>query len=37
MGKLIRDADRCAEQMPFTNSKAGAKLTCKDCFSETVK
>lgn len=36
MGKLIRDTDRCAEQMPFIRPKAGAGLIFKDCFSGIV-
>lgn len=36
MGKLIRDTDKCAQQMPFINSKAGARLIFKYCFSEIV-
>lgn len=36
MRKLIRDSDRCAEQMPFIKPKAGARLISKDRFSEIV-
>lgn len=36
MEKLIRDTDRCAEQVPFINSETSAGLTYKDCFSGIV-